>query len=71
MLFTPGVFLSGLADKLKYLDPGSGSILIQLLIAAAAGLGIALAASWKRIKRLFSKNKNTPPAEEPEDEDED
>lgn len=36
-----------------YLDPGSGSFLIQLLIAALLGLGIALRASWGKIKGLF------------------
>ena len=36
-----------------YLDPGSGSFLIQLLIAAILGVGIALRASWGKIKGLF------------------
>jgi len=36
-----------------YLDPGSGSILIQLILAAFLGVGIALRISWKRIKTLF------------------
>jgi hypothetical protein len=36
-----------------YLDPGSGSFLIQLLIATLLGLGIALRASWGKIKGLF------------------
>ncbi len=38
---------------LPYLDPGSGSFLIQLLIATALGLAIALRASWGKIKTLF------------------
>jgi hypothetical protein len=42
---------------LLYLDPGSGSFLIQLLIAGLAGAGIAVAISWGRIKRLFKRNK--------------
>jgi len=42
---------------LLYLDPGSGSFLIQLLIAGLAGAGIAIAVSWAKIKRLFKKNK--------------
>jgi len=36
-----------------YLDPGSGSFIIQILIAALLGLGVAIRASWGRIKRLF------------------
>jgi hypothetical protein len=42
---------------LLYLDPGSGSFLIQLLIAGLAGAGIAIAVSWAKIKRLFKKSK--------------
>ena len=38
---------------LPYLDPGSGSFLIQMLIAAVLGIGIALRASWSKIKGLF------------------
>lgn len=33
-----------------YLDPGSGSFLIQLAIAAALGLAVAVRASWGKIK---------------------
>lgn len=48
-----------------YLDPGSGSFLIQLLIAAALGLGIALRASWGKIKGLFGSK---PKADEDDDD---
>jgi len=36
-----------------YLDPGSGSFLIQLLIAVLLGAGIALRAYWGKIKGIF------------------
>jgi hypothetical protein len=42
-----------------YLDPGSGSFLIQLLIATLLGLGIALRASWGKIKGLFGGKSKT------------
>ncbi|HUG34134.1 MAG TPA: hypothetical protein VMJ90_05155 [Anaerolineales bacterium] len=38
---------------LAYLDPGSGSFLIQLAIAALLGLGVAFRASWSKIKGWF------------------
>jgi hypothetical protein len=38
---------------LPYLDPGSGSFLIQLAIAALLGLGIAFRANWSKIKGWF------------------
>ena len=50
---------------LPYLDPGSGSFLIQLLIATLLGLGIALRASWGKIKGLFGSK---PKADEDDDD---
>ena len=53
MFFLTNALISGFGDKLAYLDPGSGSFLIQLLIAALLGAGIALRASWSKVKKLF------------------
>jgi hypothetical protein len=50
---------------LPYLDPGSGSFLVQLLIAALLGLGVALRASWGRIKGWFGVK---PKADEDDDD---
>jgi hypothetical protein len=36
-----------------YLDPGSGSFLLQLAIAALLGLAVAIRASWGKIKGWF------------------
>ena len=52
---------------LLYLDPGSGSFLIQLLIAGVAGAGLAIAVSWQRIKRFFNRKKKV---DTDDDEDE-
>jgi hypothetical protein len=41
-----------------YLDPGSGSFIIQILIAALLGVGVAVRASWSRIKGLFGKKRS-------------
>ena len=54
---------------LLYLDPSSGSILLQLLIAAAAGIGIAIASSWQKVKRLFKKGKKDVPTGIEDEED--
>ena len=44
-----------------YLDPGSGSYVIQMLIALGFGLAVGIKAGWHRIKALitgiFSKGK--------------
>ncbi len=39
---------------MAYLDPGSGSYLLQLLIAGALGGLFAVRAYWSRIKGFFS-----------------
>ncbi len=39
-----------------YLDPGSGSFLIQLLIAGLVGAGFIVKVYWKKIKGFFSRN---------------
>jgi hypothetical protein len=52
-----------------YLDPGSGSFLIQLLIAGFAGIVIFVGARWRKIRKFFNKNKIQD--EETNDEDED
>jgi hypothetical protein len=50
-----------------YLDPGSGSFLIQLLIAAIAGLSIAIGANWSKLKRLLRKKSKKPEADDDEE----
>ncbi len=53
---------------LLYLDPGSGSFLIQLLIAGVAGAGLAIAVSWTRIKRFFNRKKKVETNDDEDDE---
>jgi len=55
---------------LLYLDPGSGSFLIQLLIAGLAGASIAIAASWSRIKRWLNRKKTKTQADVDDDDEE-
>jgi hypothetical protein len=55
---------------LLYLDPGSGSFLIQLLIAGIAGLGIAIGASWSKIKRFINKKKKNAETDNDGDDEE-
>jgi hypothetical protein len=52
-----------------YLDPGSGSVLIQLLIAGLLGAAFILKASWSKIKAFFTRSKASESEDEkPEDE---
>ncbi len=54
-----------------YLDPGSGSFLIQLLLAAALGIGVAVRLYWSKIKTLFSSKQpgSVEPTAEKKDEE--
>jgi hypothetical protein len=39
-----------------YLDPGSGSMLIQLLLGGVAGGAIILKLGWQRLRGLFGSS---------------
>jgi len=36
-----------------YLDPGSGSILVQMLVAAVLGAGLLIRSQWAKIKQML------------------
>jgi hypothetical protein len=58
LLFT--LFLGGnfIAKTFGYIDPGSGSLVIQVLIGALVGVGITLKIYWYKLKeRLFGIHK--------------
>jgi hypothetical protein len=38
-----------------YLDPGTGSYVAQIIIAAVVGSGFAVKIFWRRILRLFRR----------------
>lgn len=38
-----------------YIDPGSSSFIIQIMVGAAAGAGLAIATFWRRIRAFFSR----------------
>lgn len=46
---------------LAYLDPGSGSFLIQMLLAGGLGAAFLIKTYWRKIKVLFTKNKGEEP----------
>ena len=56
-----------LASQNAYLDPGSGSILIQLLLAAILGLGVMFRSQLANLKNLFGGKSKTD--EEQDDEE--
>jgi hypothetical protein len=48
-LFVPQLFV------IAYLDPGSGSLILQLVLAGIMGAGILVKVFWKKLKSLFTR----------------
>ena len=52
-----GIGAAGLhKSPMMYLDPGSGSFIIQLLIGAGAGILVTVGVFWERIKGFFGRS---------------
>jgi hypothetical protein len=48
-----GLFVAAPSNAYAYLDPGTGSFLLQGFIAGLAGGLIAIRAYWRRVLQLF------------------
>ncbi|HEV2771601.1 MAG TPA: hypothetical protein VGV57_02020 [Thermoleophilaceae bacterium] len=42
---------------LAYLDPGSGSMIIQILVGGLAAVGVTMKLYWRRIIGIFGRGK--------------
>ena len=51
------------ADAVAYLDPATGSIILQGLLAALAGAVVTLRVYWARLKRFFTGSGKASPDE--------
>ena len=47
-----------LSKAQAYIDPGSGSIILQALLGALAAAGVSISIYWNKLKNFFKKNKN-------------
>lgn len=43
-----------------YIDPGSGSFFLQMLVAGVLGASVTLKTFWKQIKAYFSRSDSNP-----------
>ena len=50
------ILVSILKSEYLYLEPNSGSILIQLIIASALGAVLIVKTYWSKIKNFFRRN---------------
>jgi len=62
LIFPAMIFMLLTTRSYGYIDPGTGSYLVQVIIAAAAGAALGIKLYWKKIKALFTRlysKKNT------------
>jgi hypothetical protein len=52
-------------DAMAYLDPGTGGILLQLLLGGVAGILMVAKLYWKQLLRLFLRKKPEETLESP------
>jgi hypothetical protein len=50
-----------------YLDPGSGSMLVQLLLGGTAGAAIILKLGWRRLLERFGIGRSKQPPNKPDE----
>ena len=53
-----------IADSEAYLDPGTGSMLLQVILGGVAAVGVAIKLYWHKLRAAFGMAKK----EDPEDE---
>lgn len=51
-------------DAHAYLDPGTGSILLQALIGGIAATSVAIGYYWSKLKSLFTSTSNEKPRQD-------
>lgn len=59
-LFFCSVFLMTFdptAEARAYLDPGTGSMVLQLLLGGAAGAIVVVKLYWQKVKKIFGREK--------------
>jgi hypothetical protein len=57
--FAPGAAIAAgqpLEIRVAYLDPGTGSLILQALVAALAGAVVAITSYWQRIRSFFRRS---------------
>ena len=56
---TAGLLLMVVSPAAAYLDPGTGSVVFQAVIAGAMAASVGVKVFWGRIRTLFSKGEPT------------
>lgn len=56
--FSLNIYLGSSSPAWAYLDPGTGSMILQLLIASIAGALVVIKMYWYKLKKFFSREKS-------------
>ena len=63
-IVTTIVLLLAITDAQAYLDPGTGSMLLQVILGGVAAIGVALKLYWHKIMSIFGMAKEQDPEDE-------
>ena len=63
-IFISVLLLLMFTDAVAYLDPGTGSMLLQVILGGIAAVGVVIKLYWHKLRAAFGMAKK----EEPEDE---
>jgi len=61
-----GAFCASLicaAPACAYLDPGTGSMIVQAVIAVVAAVSVSVGIFWKRLKSFFGRDREDNPGD--------
>ena len=56
-------------NQLLYIDPGSGSYLVQVIIAGILGIAFYFKTIWTKIKSIFGARRKEEPGDNPKQND--
>lgn len=52
------IFFAPIEKLTYYLDPGTGSMVLQVLLAALLSVGVLVKVFWRKIRSWFNPNRN-------------
>ena len=52
------------SDAYAYLDPGTGSMLLQVILGGIAAIGVAIKLYWHKLRAAFGMAKKPDPEDE-------
>ncbi len=71
IIITTVIALTFAVPAYAYLDPGSGSIILQGILAAIAGILATIKLYWRKLKNFCRRCLGKPVEEEPKKKDDD